>query len=458
LVADRDYQPGLPLHDEERQRRDLLTQIAWFNRLRLLVAGVVVLLTALAAHALDIVEDPGALYWLGSVIAVVDAGYMLSFARLAGRPVAALRRHVFLQIGIDLLVLTALLHQAGGITNPLVLFYLFHTFIAALVLSIGAACFVASLSLLLVALLAVVERMRWLPHRALGGLGLMDLFAVQPLGFALMLLGYGLTMAFSIYFVATILRRLRSNEQQLVRLGRSLAMSEKLASVGTLAAGVSHEINNPVGVINNKVLILRYRIEDGDGRDKLLAELDVIEKHTRRIAQITHGLLTFSRETPFEKKPLDVGALVREAADLVRVPFRSAGVSLETENGVPVQLVGSQNHLLQVLINILLNAKDASAAGGAVQLGWHVNGGEVAIVIADHGTGISEENLGKVFDPFFTTKDVDKGTGLGLAISHGIVERHGGRIEVDSKVGVGSEFRVVLPAIADGSRRAHSDP
>jgi signal transduction histidine kinase len=449
VAADRDYQPGLPLLDEERQRRDLLTQIAWFNRLRLLVAGVVVLLTALAAHALDIVEDPGSLYALGSLIAVVDAVYMLSFARLAGRPVAALRRHVFLQIGIDLLVLTALLHQAGGITNPLVLFYLFHTFIAALVLSIGAACFVAALSLLLVALLAVVERMQWLPHTPLGGLGLMNLFAVRPLGFVLLLLGYALTMVFSIYFVATILRRLRTNEQQLVRLGRSLAMSEKLASVGTLAAGVSHEINNHVGVINNKVRILRYRIEDGDERDKLLAELDVIEKHTRRIGLITHGLLTFSREAPFERKPLDVGALVREAADLVRVPFRSADVSLAIENGVPAQLIGSQNHLLQVLINILLNAKDASAAGSAVQLGWHVAGPEVAIVIADHGTGISEENLRQVFDPFFTTKDVDKGTGLGLAISHGIVERHGGRIEVDSKVGVGSEFRVVLPAIVE---------
>jgi two-component system NtrC family sensor kinase len=274
----------------------------------------------------------------------------------------------------------------------------------------------------------------------------MDLFAVQPLGFVLLLLGYALTMAFSIYFVATILRRLRTNEQQLVRLGRSLALSEKLASVGTLAAGVSHEINNPVGVINNKVRILRYRIEDGDERDKLLAELDVIEKHTRRIGLITHGLLTFSRETPFEKKPLDVGALVREAADLVRVPFRSAGVALETENGVPAQLIGSQTHLLQVLINLLLNAKDASAAGGAVQLGWQVAGQEVAIVIADHGTGISEENLLKVFDPFFTTKDVDKGTGLGLAISHGIVERHGGRIEVESEVGKGSVFLVLLPA------------
>src|SRR5262249_25553403 len=157
----------------------------------------------------------------------------------------------------------------------------------------------------------------------------------------LLLLGYAVTMACSIYFVATVLARLRSHERQLVRLGRHLALSEKLASVGTLAAGVSHEINNPVGVISNKVQVLRYRIRDGDDRDKLLAELDVIEKHARRIGQITAGLLTFSRETPFAKVAVEVGALVREAADLVRVPFRAAGVALEIDQGAPAAVSGS---------------------------------------------------------------------------------------------------------------------
>jgi signal transduction histidine kinase len=101
--------------------------------------------------------------------------------------------------------------------------------------------------------------------------------------------------------------------------------------------------------------------------------------------------------------------------------------------------------MLQVLINILLNAKDASAKGAVVAIEAHAAGGEVVVRIRDRGTGIAPEHLAKVFDPFFTTKDVDKGTGLGLAISHGIVERHNGRIEVESELGVGTTFRVVLP-------------
>jgi two-component system NtrC family sensor kinase len=295
--------------------------------------------------------------------------------------------------------------------------------------------------------LGVGERVGWLPHHPLP-LGLVELGAVEPLGFWLLVLAYTTTLAFSIYFIATVLERLKRNEQQLVRLGRHLALSEKLASVGTLAAGVSHEINNPIGVIANKVQILRYRLQDGDPADRLLAELDVIDKHTRRIAQITAGLLTFSRETPFELREVDLGSLCREAADLVRVPFRAADVELVYQ-GRPlptnVELRGSANHLLQVLINILLNAKDASPTGAVVEVDHELVGQEVALRIRDHGAGIAAEHLPKIFDPFFTTKDVDKGTGLGLAISHGIVERHRGRIEVESEVGRGTTFRVVLP-------------
>ena len=435
----------LPLPDEARQIRDLLSQVTWFNRLRLIAAAGVIWLTALATHVLSVVIDPWPLYSLGGLIAFVDGCYMLFFDRLSRLSLQAVRRHVFLQIGIDLIILTALLHYTGGVTNPLVLFYMFHAFIAALVLSVQAAVLVALCALLLVAGLGFVERMGWIEHQSLG-LGLLDLWTVKPMGFALLLLAYGLTMVFSIYFVATVLRRLRANERQLVRLGRTLAMSEKLASIGTLAAGVSHEINNPVAVINNKVQILRYRIDDGDERQTLLTELDVIDKHTRRIGQITDGLLTFSRETPFEIRRLDLARLVREAVDLVRVPFRAAEVEIELQQGGSILVQGSSNHLLQVLVNMLLNAKDASSVGGSVQVAWEERGGEARLSIVDHGEGIASAHLAKIFDPFFTTKDVDKGTGLGLAISHGIVERHGGRIEVESESGQGAAFHIFLRA------------
>ncbi|MBP8301780.1 MAG: hypothetical protein KA020_15525 [Planctomycetes bacterium] len=436
----------LPLPDEARDLDSLRSQVTWFNRLRLVVAASVVWLTALATHGLGLVTNPWPLYSMAGLILCVDGLYILLYPSLRGWPVHRVRRHVYLQIGVDLLILTALLHFTGGITNPLALFYLFHAFIAALVLSVTAAVLVAVLSLLLLVGLGMAERLGWLPHHPLS-LGLADLDQIQPLGFLLLVFSFAATLAFSIYFVAAVLDRLRANERQLVRLGRHLAMSEKLASVGTLAAGVSHEINNPIGVITNKVQILRYRVQDGDPQDKLLAELDVIEKHARRVSQITAGLLQFSREQPFALKPLDPSALLREAADLVRVPFRAAEVELVcVADPVPSGVVlGSANHLLQVLINILLNAKDASPPGSTVRMDSSVEGDSFVVRITDHGCGIPAELLAKVFDPFFTTKDVDKGTGLGLAISHGIVERHRGRIDIESEVGVGTTFRVLLP-------------
>lgn len=439
---------ALPLPDDRLELGALLSQVAWFNRLRLLVAAAVVWLGALATHALGILAAPEPFYVLGGVLIVVDGAYLYWFRRLRRRSLGEVRRHVYLQIAVDLVILTALLHWSGGITNPLALFYLFHAFIAALVLSVAAAVVVAVASLALLALLGFAERVGWLAHHALP-LGLIDLQRVEPLGFWLLLFAYAATLAFSIYFVATVLGRLRRNEQQLLRLGRHLALSEKLASVGTLAAGVSHEINNPIGVITNKVQILRYRLRDGDAPHQLLGELDTIDKHARRVAQITAGLLQFSRETPFELRPLDVPQLLREAADLVRVPFRAAQVELRCDaKPLPEDVVvsGSANHLLQVLINILLNAKDASAPGATVELDHVLEGEELQLRIRDHGSGIAPEHLPKIFDPFFTTKDVDKGTGLGLAISHGIVERHHGRIEVETEPGRGTTFRVVLPA------------
>jgi len=436
----------LPFPDEARELEGLLSQVAWFNRLRLLVAAGVVWLTALAAHALSLVHDPLPLYLLAGTIVAVDVAYIAMFPRLQRSGTRGLRRHVYLQIAVDLLILTALLHQTGGITNPCALFYLFHAFIAALVLSVTAAVVVAACSLALLVSLGFAERLGWIEHHPLP-LGLIELGQVQPLGFWVLVFAYTVTLAFSIYFVATVLGRLRRNERQLLLLGRHLALSEKLASVGTLAAGVSHEINNPIGVITNKVQILRYRVRDGDDAGKLLAELDVIDKHARRIAQITAGLLTFSRESPFELRPLDLPALMREAADLVRLPFATAEVELDCEvPSLPGRVVeGSSNHLLQVLINILLNAKDASTAGSRVELRCVPREHEVELTVRDRGAGIAPEHLHKVFDPFFTTKDVDKGTGLGLAISHGIVERHRGRIEVESEPGQGTVFRVVLP-------------
>jgi signal transduction histidine kinase len=426
--------------------RSLLAQVAWFNRLRLGAVLGMVIVTG-GASALALLTDPRPVYALAAITLLVNLGYRAWYPRLAQLSNRRLRRHVYLQIALDLVILTCLLHFSGGVSNPLVLFYLFHSFIAALLLSLRAAVAVAAVSVGLLCALAFGEYYGLLRHRPIG-LRLLEFEAVGPLDLVVWIAALVLVLGFSIYFVATIVRQLAARETELKGLSRQLALSEKLASIGTLAAGVSHEINNPVGVIQSKAKILRYRIADGDPPERLLAELDTIEKHTRRIGAITEGLLTFSRETPFELRPVAVNEIVQEGADLVRVPYKAAEVGL-TVHLDPGELTvqGSPNHLLQVLVNILLNARDASPAGGSVVLATERRGGEVLVRIADRGVGIPAEVLGKIFDPFFTTKDVDKGTGLGLALSHGIVERHGGRIEVESEAGVGSTFTVVLPVV-----------
>lgn len=424
--------------------KSLLAQIAWFNRLRFgAVVGMLVM--SWYATAFEVVDSVWPILAVAGVTLGVNLGYIAFYERIRDYEQVSLRRHVDLQIAIDLALLTLLLHFNGGVTNPLVLFYLFHTFIAAVLLSVRAAVLVASVALGLAILLGVAEYRGWVQHHPVG-IGLMELDRVSPGVLVAWLASLGAVMVFSVYFITSVVRQLSAQEADLAGLGQQLAQSEKLASVGTLAAGVSHEINNPIGVIRSKSKILRYRIDDGDAPDALLSEIDVIEKHARRISDITQGLLTFSREEAFELQPLRINQVVAEGCDLVRVPFKDAQVELESElaAGDPV-IAGSPNHLLQILVNVLLNARDASAEGGRVLVRVDTLDDEVQVRIRDYGSGIAAADLAKIFDPFFTTKDVGVGTGLGLAISHGLVERHGGRILVDSEVGVGTEFLIELP-------------
>ncbi len=429
---------GWSLRDRDRQ---LLQQVGWFNRLRFLAVGTMLIATVGASELFAVLDDPAPLYVLGAFTLVVNFGYIAWHARLKSE--RAVRRHVLLQIAIDLLVLTLLLHFSGGVANPVVLFYTFHTFIASLLLSVPIARLVALVSVVLIVALGANGHWGWIEQRPLR-IGLFH--DSGGAGLAIWIATLALVLGVTVYFVSTILARLRASERELMGLSRQLALSEKLASIGTLAAGVSHEINNPVGVIANKAEIIRYRIQDGDPEEVLLEEVETIDRHVGRIRAITEGLLAFSREAPFELQPLDLGELVREAAELSKVSFAHADVRivLVPPTG-PLPIQGSSNHLLQVLVNVLLNARDASSAGSAVTVSTASDDVEVSVHIEDRGSGIEPQLLDKIFDPFFTTKDVDHGTGLGLALSHGLVERHEGRITVGSEVGIGSRFTITLP-------------
>ena len=234
-----------------------------------------------------------------------------------------------------------------------------------------------------------------------------------------------------------------------------LVQSEKLSSLGRLAASVAHEINNPLaGILTYSKLIIRT-IEDGDtspkAREAAVKQLKLVQRETERCTAIVRNLLDFARERPLKLADVNVNAAADEALMLVANQVRLQDVELVKELGAERPVHADFGQIRQALINIIINACDAMPKGGRLRVSTRDNAatGEVEIDVADTGTGIPPEHLKKVLDPFFTTKE--KGTGLGLSVVYGIVERHGGRIDIESAVGKGTAIHIRLPAARPAS-------
>lgn len=235
-----------------------------------------------------------------------------------------------------------------------------------------------------------------------------------------------------------------NREQQLAHLTRQqIGQSEKLAAIGRLAAGIAHEINNPLTGVLTFAHMLRQKA-NMDAQDK--EDLDVVLRETTRVREIVRGLLDFARESPSTRQPLDLNEVVARTLTLIRSQkgFHKVTLVEELDEALP-PVVGDRNQLQQVLLNLCMNGCEAMHGGGVLSLRTRSEGNRVALEVSDSGCGIKPEHLGKIFDPFFTTKPVGKGTGLGLSVSYGIVEQHGGTLEVASEEGRGTTFTVRLP-------------
>jgi len=221
------------------------------------------------------------------------------------------------------------------------------------------------------------------------------------------------------------------------------AHSERMAVIGQLAAGVAHEIGNPLAAISSIAQVLERRTED-----RFFAEqLGHVKKSVDRIARIVRELTDFSRPLPTQTSKVAVNDILATALRLARYDRRVGDVSFVSELAPDLPLVDAvPDQLLQVFLNLLINALDATGGSGTVTARTWSAGGEISISITDTGHGIPEEIMGRIFDPFFTTKPFGKGTGLGLSVSFGILARYGGRIETDSEPGKGATFIVTLPA------------
>jgi two-component system NtrC family sensor kinase len=233
---------------------------------------------------------------------------------------------------------------------------------------------------------------------------------------------------------------------------QAVGRAEKLAAVGRLAAGVVHEINNPLATISACAEALETRVTEGafnsspDVTD-LREYLGLIRNEAFRCKSITNGLLDFSRVRGSNRVPLNVGEVLKYSARLLEHQKRGEQIEIKIEadeNLPPVN--ADEGQMQQAIIALAANAIDAMPDGGILTFRSFAEKNRVVIEIKDTGIGILPENMPKIFEPFFTTKQVGKGTGLGLAVCYGIVTEHGGRLSVRSNVGRGTTFTISLPA------------
>jgi len=253
---------------------------------------------------------------------------------------------------------------------------------------------------------------------------------------------------------ATLETKVEDRTRQLQVAQRKLLQSDRLASLGQLAASVAHEINNPVSGVLNLSMLLERLMEKGAfpaGREAEFRKyLGLISTETARVGRIVSDLLAFSRRSKPQRAPADLNKLVRTTVGLAdhKLKMINAALVLELQEDLP-QVECDASQIQQVILNLVLNGAQAmqSSGGGTltIQSGLHADGDEVELSVSDTGEGIAPENLSKIFDPFFTTKAEGKGVGLGLAVLYGIVKAHEGEVEVTSKRNQGTTFTVTLP-------------
>jgi len=267
-----------------------------------------------------------------------------------------------------------------------------------------------------------------------------------------MIVGVLIIISMAVILSKTVVRRVARSEQETQMMSKKVVETGKLATVGELAAGIAHEINNPVAIMVEEAgwmgdLIEDMALEKGQDRAEFERAIRQIQTQGKRCKDITHKLLSFARQTDATIEDVDILRLLEELVELSAQRAKYAMVRIQTDFGdnLPT-LKESATELQQVFLNLINNALDAmEKQGGDLNLFCHRENDSVTIKVADTGGGIPKANLDRIFDPFFTTKPVGKGTGLGLSICYGIIEKMGGKLGVESVLGNGTTLTISIP-------------
>lgn len=272
----------------------------------------------------------------------------------------------------------------------------------------------------------------------------------------IVVLGCVLILSTAIILSNKLVRLLTKIDREKEMMNDQIVETGKLASIGELAAGIAHEINNPVAIMVGEAgwiedLLEEEEFQASENMNEFRRALKQIHIQGKRCKEITHKLLSFARKTGSRPQDINVNELIEELVDLSaqRAKFSNVTIVTDFKEDMPSICV-SQSELQQVFLNLINNALDAMEKdGGEIKISTRTDGNQVVVVVADTGPGIPSAVLNRIFDPFFTTKPVGKGTGLGLSICYGIIKKMKGEIEVQSTVGVGTTFLVKIPLPED---------
>jgi len=237
-------------------------------------------------------------------------------------------------------------------------------------------------------------------------------------------------------------------------LEEQLQLSEKMAAVGLLAAGVAHEVNTPLTGISSFTQMLLEQADPDDPKTQLLEK---IERQTFRAAKIVNSLLNLARPSGGESMPVNVNLVINDVLSLLEHQFRGSRIQVRRDLAADRLIMGFEYKLQQVFLNLFLNARDAMPKGGWLSVSTRATGDTITVEVGDTGSGIPTEHIARIYDPFFTTKADGAGTGLGLSVTYGIVQEHGGTLMCESAVGQGTRFILALPVTKTGGGEAKAN-
>ena len=281
-----------------------------------------------------------------------------------------------------------------------------------------------------------------------------SLFAVRNVESFIIVFGFLAIIMTTIFTTRLAVGRIQQSDMKMQELNAQLVQSDKLAALGKMAAGVAHEINNPLAVIIQKTgwmedLLAEEEFQKSRNLDEFKLSINKIEEHVERAKKVVHNMLGYARRMEPRLENVDINDTINQTISLLENYSRINNIEIRTDLSKDLPIIaGDQSQLQQVFLNLLTNAIDAIGKNGLVQVKSQRTNSSIYVSVSDNGQGIPVKKQKNVFDPFFTTKEPGKGTGLGLWVSYSIIEKMGGAIRVESSVGKGSTFTVEVPIVA----------